>query len=68
MTTGNTIEIKQRKNCSGCRCYALNQCELGYLLKTDRIFKGIILSSKPIEPCPKPITISQYFESRKYKK
>ena len=60
-------EVKQRKGtCSACKALSLDRCVLGY---ATEIVKGsgwgCISRRKPAEPCPRPLTIKQFFSSPK---
>ena len=61
------IDIKQRKKCGACRAYSLTskRCDIGYSTETIMSGFGIVLDCKPLEPCPKPLTVSDYMEAFK---
>ena len=55
------INLSQKRTCEGCKALeqyqgGTNKCTLGYSFDKNW---------KPIEPCPKPKTIMELFESRK---
>ena len=62
------MKIGQKRNCNSCLALEINQghinrCELGYLLRVEKkgeCFGRQIVNIYPIEPCPKPKTVSQY--------
>ena len=57
------ITISQKRTCKGCRAciqeYGYNTCELRYDIERPVNPYGY---GKPLEPCPKPLTISDYLE------
>jgi hypothetical protein len=67
------IEIKQRKNCGSCRALGNSRhypnCSLGYKITPTKTISGIYVDAKPDEPCPKPLTVTDFVECiRNYKR
>lgn len=52
-----------KRTCNGCKALdAIQENKCGLLYKTEKIyFKNIIVECKPLEECPKPKTIKEYF-------
>ena len=53
-----------KKTCNGCYAFeqAINKCSLNYKLASgDRVW-GIVVNYKPLEDCPKPKTIKEYYK------
>lgn len=61
------IEVKQRKKCGSCRAFSpvSKRCGIGYSTETIMSGFGIVLDCKPLEPCPKPLTVSEYLDAYK---
>ena len=60
-----------KKNCNGCKALRLDSsCELGFENKKCKWFRGIVVAMKPLESCPKPMSIKRLIEckSRQYAK
>ena len=55
---------KPRKDCLGCKCSEERFCQLCYKIDHKSIIIGIT-KPIPIEPCPKPLTIKDWFLARK---
>jgi len=57
------MRISQKRTCERCRAIDYHRispiCLLGYRVKAKEV-KGTVLNSFPLEPCPKPITYSDY--------
>lgn len=65
------IEIKQRKVCGNCRAFSRSSdsCGIGYATKQGKVLLGVVVSCIPLEPCPKPLTVSDSVEAiMNYKK
>lgn len=63
------IELKQRKKCGSCRCFkggVMATCELRFTVKQDTNVFRVVVNGLPQEPCPKPLTASDYIESLKH--
>lgn len=64
--------MRQKKNCNGCKALShvsgtttgMMQCDLGYGTKCGQQLYGITVSTIPTEPCPKPLTNSDYIYQR----
>jgi len=58
---------KSRKSCLGCRCfsYTVNSCQLGYDIKLVDLYAPGINQPVPTEPCPKPLTNSDWLKARR---
>lgn len=59
-----------KRTCDGCR--ALNtifepKCDLGFKILANKQYCGINIGWKPLEECPKPKTIKDYFYLRSMK-
>lgn len=53
------MKISQKRTCNGCIGQALNCCELNFSSKP--VYKnGTRVGDKPLEPCPKPLTLNDY--------
>lgn len=53
-----------KRTCEGCR--ALNttfrtRCDLGFKITVSKQYCGLDIAWKPMEECPKPKTISEYY-------
>jgi len=63
------MKISQKKTCNDCN-RALGKtreiCELGYKRKISASYNGINFYCTPIEPCPKPKTISEGIYAMKH--
>lgn len=59
------MPVTQKRTCNRCRSLVVgtsgtevDQCGLGYKTETySRYGSGWITETKPLEPCPKPLTI-----------
>jgi hypothetical protein len=57
-----------KRNCNNCRALTSFGCSLGFSTEvTKQSFNGHIHSRKPLEECPKPLTLSSYLVNRNYK-
>ena len=55
------IRLSQKRTCNGCRaCVSEWSCEFGYKVAPKGTIAGRIYMWKPLEPCYKPKTMSEY--------
>lgn len=58
------MNMSQKQTCERCRVLAVDgRCELGYNNRGGWISHLGIPRIAPQEPCPKPISIKEYFEA-----
>lgn len=56
---------KRRSPCNNCQAWCEDRgCTLGY--KYSSFYSGIVLLHKPIEECPKPISIKDWIYCFEY--
>ena len=62
------MDFSQKRKCGSCYCNFFNgltstrYCGLGYKTKTDLTKgSGFII---PLEPCPKPLSMTKYFTAK----
>ena len=54
------MKTRMKTTCANCKASEMYGCSLGYKTKSQGMkhpFEGIEDSRKPLEPCPKPLTI-----------
>ena len=60
---GNKMIMSQKRTCERCKAIDYHRiypiCLLGYKTKAKE-YKGNVIGSIPLEPCPKPITYNDY--------
>lgn len=65
---------QQKKNCNRCKALLrssgeLVKCRLGYKLQMFSFDEhGFTAQGEPLEPCPKPLTYSDYLHAEKHHK
>lgn len=60
------MELRKRKKCGSCRCFkggSQATCELRFTVKQDTNVFRVVVNGLPQEPCPKPLTVSDYVEA-----
>jgi len=60
---GSKMIIHQKRTCERCKAIDYHRiypiCLLGYKVKPKE-YKGSVIGAIPLEPCPKPLTYSDY--------
>ena len=63
------MRISQKRTCNNCKAEVQGLCDLGYDSDIYKVYHGITVSYRPLEPCPKPITNPDWcIAMRNYKK
>ena len=67
------MELKNFKTCNGCRAYdtsinMFGRCGLGFKIASGKLNGYFVTIGKPLEPCFKPKTYSQYISASEIKK
>lgn len=55
--------MKIKKSCSRCKALCSDRvfgkrCDLGYKIE-EITYQGFVITAKPLEPCPKPLTVDK---------